>query len=222
VTLTAPAAVTRELLERYRADVFLLDRSPGRKSSLLTDLKVFLDDVRLHDWAAGLPGNATYYRGEIPRDRSRLPRFIDEFVMGQLETDQALARLPDLTTRTAVMVLIATGLRAVDCLRLTFDPASPFLARWPARQAMQRARDRIRELTDRRWLRLPVEEVVQNLNRFLRSWAGYSATGTRLSPSTRSRATRSCAWRALSPSVTTAAADTAGGLSSTSHRTAWD
>jgi len=63
---------------------------------------VFLDDVRLHDWVAGLPSNATYYRGEIPRDRSWLPRFIDEFVMGQLETDAALDQLPDLTTRTAV------------------------------------------------------------------------------------------------------------------------
>jgi integrase len=102
--------------------VFLLDRSPGRKSSLLTDLKVFLDDVRLHDWASGLPANATYFRGEIPRDRKGLPRFIDEFVMGQLETDQALARLADLTTRTAVMIRIETGLRAVDCLRLAFDP----------------------------------------------------------------------------------------------------
>ena len=27
-----------------------------------------------------------------------------------------------------------------------------FLARWPSRQAMQHARDRIREITDRRWL----------------------------------------------------------------------
>jgi hypothetical protein len=69
VALVAPAAVTRDVLERYRADVFLLDRSPGRKSGLLTDLKVFLDDVRLHEWVVGLPANATYYRGEIPRDR---------------------------------------------------------------------------------------------------------------------------------------------------------
>jgi integrase len=121
-TLAAPVAITRDLLERYRADVFLLDRSPGRKSGLLTDLKVFLDDVRLHDWAAGLPANATHYRGEIPRDRKWLPRFIDEFVMGQLETDHALDRLPDLTTRTVVMILIETGLRSVDCLRLPFDP----------------------------------------------------------------------------------------------------
>ena len=52
-----------------------------------------------------------------------------------------------------------------------------FLARWPSRQAMQRARDRIRELTDRRRLREPVEEVVQDLNRFLRGWAGYFRYG---------------------------------------------
>jgi group II intron reverse transcriptase/maturase len=52
-----------------------------------------------------------------------------------------------------------------------------FLARWPSRQAMQRARDRIRELTDRRRLLLPVEEVVQDVNRFLRGWAGYFRYG---------------------------------------------
>jgi integrase len=124
VALAAPAAISRDVLERYRADVFLLDRSPGRKSGLLTDLRVFLDDVRLHEWVVGLPANATYYRGEIPRDRKWLPRFIDEFVMGQLETDEALDRLPDLTTRTAVAILIETGLRSVDCLRLPFDPVT--------------------------------------------------------------------------------------------------
>ncbi len=52
-----------------------------------------------------------------------------------------------------------------------------FLARWPSRQAMRHARDRIRELTDRRRLLLPVEEVVQDVNRFLRGWAGYFRYG---------------------------------------------
>jgi RNA-directed DNA polymerase len=52
-----------------------------------------------------------------------------------------------------------------------------FLARWPSRQAMQRARDRIREITARRRLLLPVEEVVQDVNRFLRGWAGYFRYG---------------------------------------------
>ena len=64
----------------------------------------------------------TYYRGEIPHHRDGLPRFVDEFVMGQLERDEILDRLPDLTTRTAVMILIETGLRSIDCLRLPYDP----------------------------------------------------------------------------------------------------
>jgi RNA-directed DNA polymerase len=52
-----------------------------------------------------------------------------------------------------------------------------FLARWPSRQAMQHARERIHELTDRRRLLVPVEEVVQDVNRFLRGWAGYFRHG---------------------------------------------
>jgi group II intron reverse transcriptase/maturase len=52
-----------------------------------------------------------------------------------------------------------------------------FLVRWPSRQAMQHARGRIHELTDRRRLLLPVEDVVQDVNRFLRGWAGYFRYG---------------------------------------------
>jgi integrase len=110
------------MLEHYRADVFTLPCSPGRKTGLLTDPKVFLDDVRLREWAAGLPANATYYRGEIPRKTRSPPRFIDEYIMGQLETEESLARLPDLNTLTAILILIETGLRSVDCLRLRYDP----------------------------------------------------------------------------------------------------
>jgi RNA-directed DNA polymerase len=52
-----------------------------------------------------------------------------------------------------------------------------FLARWPARKAVQRARDRIRELTGRKWLWMPVEDIVRDLNMFLRGWAGYFRYG---------------------------------------------
>jgi RNA-directed DNA polymerase len=52
-----------------------------------------------------------------------------------------------------------------------------FLARWPSRQGMQRARDRIREITDRRWLLRPVDDTVREVNAFLRGWAGYFRYG---------------------------------------------
>jgi group II intron reverse transcriptase/maturase len=52
-----------------------------------------------------------------------------------------------------------------------------FLARWPSRRAMQHARDRVREITARERLLLPVEDVVEDLNRYLRGWAGYFRYG---------------------------------------------
>ena len=52
-----------------------------------------------------------------------------------------------------------------------------FLARWPADKAMQHARDRIRELTRRSRLRLPVEWIVGDLNGFLGGWAAYFRFG---------------------------------------------
>jgi group II intron reverse transcriptase/maturase len=52
-----------------------------------------------------------------------------------------------------------------------------FLARWPADKAMQHARDRLRELTDRSRFRVPVEIVVQEMNWFLNGWAGYFKYG---------------------------------------------
>jgi RNA-directed DNA polymerase len=52
-----------------------------------------------------------------------------------------------------------------------------FLARWPTRQKMQQARDRIRRLTDRRRLLRPVEQVVREINVFLRAFAEYFRYG---------------------------------------------
>jgi group II intron reverse transcriptase/maturase len=52
-----------------------------------------------------------------------------------------------------------------------------FLARWPTTRAMQHARNRIRELTDRRRVLLSVTWIVQDVNRFLRGWAGYFRYG---------------------------------------------
>ena len=52
-----------------------------------------------------------------------------------------------------------------------------FLARWPSREAMQRARNRVRELTGRKRALQPVEEVVREVNDYLRGWANYYRYG---------------------------------------------
>jgi group II intron reverse transcriptase/maturase len=52
-----------------------------------------------------------------------------------------------------------------------------FLARWPSRRAMKHARQRIRELTARSRLLLPVEDIVADVNRFLRGWTAYFRYG---------------------------------------------
>jgi hypothetical protein len=52
-----------------------------------------------------------------------------------------------------------------------------FLARWPAGKARQHARDRIRELTRRSRLLLPVKRIVEDLNRFLGGRAAFFRFG---------------------------------------------
>ena len=83
-----------------------------------------------------------------------------------------------------------------------------FLARWPARKAIQHARDRIGEITARERLLLPTEVIVTELNLFLRGWAGYFRYGNsaralgqirnhaflRLAPWTSKKSNRRHAW----------------------------
>ncbi|MGH8990712.1 MAG: group II intron reverse transcriptase/maturase [Acidimicrobiia bacterium] len=52
-----------------------------------------------------------------------------------------------------------------------------YLARWPSQRAVQHAQDRIRFLTMRARLAAPVQQVVQEVNRFLRGWVGFFRYG---------------------------------------------
>ena len=67
--------------------------------------------------------------------------------------------------------------RLVRSRGLNGKPRVTFLARWPADKAMQHARDLIRELTSRRRLLLPPQAIAQDVNMFLRGWAGYFRYG---------------------------------------------
>jgi len=52
-----------------------------------------------------------------------------------------------------------------------------YLNRIPSKTSMQRARDRIRELTSPRRGYIPIDEIVRQINQFLAGWAHYFKTG---------------------------------------------
>jgi len=52
-----------------------------------------------------------------------------------------------------------------------------YLHRWPSQRSMKRARQRIKALTSRSRLGLELEDVIYDLNLFLRGWGNYFRTG---------------------------------------------
>jgi group II intron reverse transcriptase/maturase len=132
------------------------------------------------------------------RQHGALVRYADDVVVMCSSRAQAEAALAQLTALLAELglepkaaktriVQLAVGGEGLDFLgfhhRLVESDGRrtgkhvTFLARWPTNKAMQHARDRIRELTDRSKLLLPVEVIVVNVNRFVRGWAAYFRYG---------------------------------------------
>jgi group II intron reverse transcriptase/maturase len=126
-----------------------------------------------------------------------LVRYADDALVMCATREQAEAALARLTALLAELGLepkaaktrivhLAEGEEGFDFLgfhhRLVrgWTPKSAhltFLARWPSRKAVQRARDRIREITGRKWLWMPAGDIVRDLNLFLRGWSGYFRYG---------------------------------------------
>lgn len=132
------------------------------------------------------------------REHGVLVRFADDAVVmcsSRRQAEAALARLTALlaelglelkAAKTRIVHLTENG-EGLDFLGFhhrwvrsqgrTGTKGVTFLARWPADKAMQHARDRIRELTDRRRTLLRVEAIVGDVNSFLRGWSGYFRYG---------------------------------------------
>jgi RNA-directed DNA polymerase len=132
------------------------------------------------------------------REHGVLARFADDLLVmckSREQAEAALQRLRDLLAELGLepkeaktrIVHLEVGGEGVDFLgfhhRLVRsrprDGRRPFtfLARWPANKAMQHARDRVRDLTARSRLRLPIEAIVRDVNTFLRGWVDYFKYG---------------------------------------------
>ena len=124
-----------------------------------------------------------------------LVRYADDLVVlcrSREEAERALALLRDLLGELGLelkaektrIVHLREGGEGLEFLgfehrwvRAKRNKDVQFLARWPSRQAMQRARDRIRDITARSHLLLSPSEVVAEVNRFLRGWVSYFRYG---------------------------------------------
>jgi RNA-directed DNA polymerase len=52
-----------------------------------------------------------------------------------------------------------------------------YLHRWPSQRSMKRARQRVKDLTDRSQVGMELKAVIERLNLFLRGWGNYFRTG---------------------------------------------
>ena len=125
------ASIDRALIEDYLLALVGSGRSAATRTGLLVGLKLFLDHGRRHQLLPRLSASAVVYREDLPRREPAVPRFIDETAMAQLESDEALAVLPDKSTRRLVVTLIETGLRLGDACLLDFDCVMVDSAGWP-------------------------------------------------------------------------------------------
>lgn len=124
-----------------------------------------------------------------------LVRYADDFVVVCATRRQALRALAAAREALARVGLVIhpdkTGIRELARGRDGFDflgfhhrmresarvPGRFYLNRWPSSRAMGRIRERIRELTDRRYAAAPLEWIVERLNQTLRGWGNYFRWG---------------------------------------------
>src|ERR1700680_962948 len=92
-----------------------------------------------------------------------------------LRLHPAKTRLVDLRRGKESFVFLGCTIRKKRSIQR--NPRWHFVQRWPSPKAMQRLRDRVRELTDARQSGKDVKQIIAELNPVLRGWSNYFRTG---------------------------------------------
>lgn len=138
-----------------------LDRAWDEADGVLTR---YADDLTVMCWS----------RGQAERALARLVELLAEL---GLEPKAAKTRIVHLRVGGEGFDFLGFHHRLVRSSGRNGKRPFVFLARWPADKAMRHARDRIREITCRRWMLLRPEAIAERMNAFLRGWAGYFRYG---------------------------------------------
>jgi integrase len=124
------SVITRSLLERFASWLLATGLAPNSRASTLIFVRSFLEHNRRHHWLPEVPTEAAIYQDDLPRRDPPLPRFIPEYVMAQLEDPANLAQLEP-AVRHLVIVLMETGMRAMNACTLPFNPLMRDSVGWP-------------------------------------------------------------------------------------------
>jgi len=115
------ASVKRSVLEHYLADLQRGMTGGQRIGMHIGQLNNFLSAIRQHGWDDTLPATALLFPDDHPKRAERPPRALTEHVMAQVEHPDNLDRWDNPAHRLVTLVLIGTGLRVTDALRLPRD-----------------------------------------------------------------------------------------------------
>src|SRR5262249_11379062 len=117
-----PAEITRPVLEDYLSWLLTEGYSAATPAPSPSLSPVFFEACPRHGWLPGLTANATIYVEELPFHHDEIARFVPEYVMAQLESAEAIAKIPHTTARHLVVLIMETGLRGGDACNLPFNP----------------------------------------------------------------------------------------------------
>ncbi len=122
-TVRWPRDLTRPKLEAYLARI-AVELPAVERDGTLSTLRMFLNDAA-ELGMLDLRADVRVRRVDYPRRAEALPRFLPEPVMAVLEKPESIALLEDNGLRNLVQVLIGTGRRAMEVLRLPTHCVEP-------------------------------------------------------------------------------------------------
>lgn len=125
-----PAEIDRSLVESYLAWLARLPLADRTKANQRAFLRLFLEDNRRFRFLDAIRPDAVVYHDEVASRWHGLPRYIPEYVMAKLESEDNLVWLRP-QFRHLVVVITETGLRAGDACELPFGALVPDSAGWP-------------------------------------------------------------------------------------------
>jgi integrase len=115
-------SITRLMVQRWCEDLCRDHPEPRARLQLVTALSTFLRDVHRYGWAPELASTTVVFSEDFPRLHGTGPgRALTDYVVAQIESDEALARLTHPDHQLMTRIMIRCGLRSGDCRLLGFD-----------------------------------------------------------------------------------------------------